>query len=230
MTEADEHLYELRIYAIAPGRLEDMAKRFREDICTLFPRHGIRIVGSWAAVSGPRMPTFVYLMRWTDLADRAQAFARFVSDPDWHEARARTNGGSELVESYEIQFLRALDSSGIREPMSFGKDALFELALHAAANGQATAMREALLDHELPARTRCGASPIAAFEALTGPRLPSLVSLVSWPDAATWEGSQAGVDAALAGRVEADVATKGRYVLGHADRFLLRPVDVTWRS
>ncbi|MBA4222535.1 MAG: hypothetical protein C0458_17535 [Methylobacterium sp.] len=230
MTEADGHLYELRIYKIAPGRLPDMERRFREDISALFPRHSIRIVGSWAALAGPAIPAFVYLMRWSDLAERSAAFARFGGDPDWLEARARTNGPSELVESYEIQFLRALESPGICEPMAFKQDGLFELSLWAAANGQAAAMREALLHNEMPARTKAGASLVAAFEAVTGPRLPGLLSLVSWPDAATWQRSQSGIDAALAERVEADLGRKGRYVLGHADRFLLRPVDVNWHS
>jgi len=232
MAGADPHLYELRIYAIAPGRLPDMARRFRDDIRTLFPRHGIRIIGSWTALAGPQMPTFVYLMRWSGLEERSSAFASFVADPDWQSARTRTNGPSELVEHYEIQFLRALDSAGIAEPMALDEDELFELALHPAANGQAQAMRDALLEGELPARVRGGARVVGAFEAVTGPHLPSLVSLVRWPDATRWERAQVEMDedGALSARVSADIAQRGRSVLGHADRYLMRPVDVSWHK
>ncbi|CAH1659445.1 NIPSNAP family protein [Chelatococcus asaccharovorans] len=229
MAESDADLYELRIYAIAPGRLADMEARFRNDICKLFPRHGIRVIGCWGALAAPRMPTFVYLMRWSDLAERNAAFASFVADPDWHETRARTNGASELVEHYDIQFLRALDSSGIDEPMALQKEGVFELTLYAAANGRAAQMREALLEQEIPRRTRAGASTVAAFEAITGPRLPSVLSLLSWPDTETWQRAQTGIDLGPLAEAQSECGTGERYVLGHANRFLLRPVDVNWR-
>lgn len=228
----DSHIYELRIYAIAPGRLTDMARRFREDIRRLFPRHGIRIVGSWTAISGPKMPAFVYLMRWSSFEERTAAFGRFAADPEWQETRARTNGPSELVEHYDIQFLGALDSTGVSEPMALDGVGLFELALHPASNGRAVAMRESLLGHELPACTRAGASMIGAFEAMTGPRLPGLVSLLRWDNAAAWERGHATIDGdpSLRERRAHEIATEGRCILGAADRYLLRPVEVAWES
>jgi len=232
MTEVDSHIYELRIYAIAPGRLSDMARRFRDDLSILFPRHGIRILGSWMAIAGPKMPTFVYLMRWSSFEERTAAFGSFVADPDWQAARARTNGPSELVEHYDIQFLKALDSSGLSEPIPLDGKGIFELALHPAANGRAIAMRESLVKHKLPASSRAGASIVGAFEAITGPRLPGLVSLLRWEDSTTWERAQSAIqsDPALAAHHAEEIHAEGRCILGHADHYLMQSVDVDWRK
>ncbi|MBJ6135253.1 NIPSNAP family protein [Ochrobactrum sp. Q0168] len=230
MAENDNHIYELRLYAIAPGRLNDMAARFRNDIRVLFPKHGIRLVGSWTCIAGPRAPVFVYLMRWDSFEQRSQAFASFAADPDWQEARARTNGPSELVERYEIQFLKALDGSGIEEPMPLTDDGVFELNIHAASNGRAVAMRDAILNHDLAAKERAGADLVGAFEAITGPKLPSVISLVRWPDANTLSKGYDLVesDQGYGQHLRTEINDNGRHVLGDADRFVMRPVAINW--
>lgn len=230
MSDIDDRIYELRIYAIAPGRLNDMAERFRKDIRVLFPKHGIRLLGSWTCLSGPRTPSFIYLMRWDSFEQRTQAFASFVADPDWQEARARTNGPSELVEQYEIQFLKSLNSSGIAEPMPLTGEGIFELDLHAASNGRAIPMREALLEHDLAAKRRAGASLVGAFEAITGPKLPSVISLVRWENADAWaKGHQSLEEDAVYGEhIGDEIKAHGRHVLGDADRYAMRPVAIAW--
>ncbi|KQZ46656.1 hypothetical protein ASD54_21840 [Rhizobium sp. Root149] len=230
MNTSDDSLYELRIYAIAPGRLEDMARRFRDDIKTLFPRHGIRIIGSWTCYSGPKMPAFVYLMRWKNFEERAAAFGSFVADPDWHEARERTNGPSELVEHYEIQFLRGLDTGELSEPMPLSAGETYELALHCAANGRAAAMRETLMKYDLAARSQAGAKVIGVFEGISGSRLPSLVSLVRWNDANQWLNAQSAIrdDARHVERIAEEIRVEGRSILAEADRYIMQPVEVHW--
>lgn len=230
MSQSDDHIYELRIYAIEPGRLPDMARRFRDDVSKLFPRHKIRVVGSWTAAAGPKMPAFVYLMRWSSLEERTAAFSTFVADPDWHEARSRTNAGSELVEHYDIQFLKALDSSGISEPMALDGSGVFELALHPSMNGRLPKMRDSLLKYELAAASRAGGKVVGAFEAITGPRLPGVVSLTRWGSAAAWTQAQEKIsaDAELMARHAAEKKEDGRIILGQADRYLMQSVNVAW--
>ncbi len=226
MSAIDRNIYELRKYAIAPGRLPDMVGRFVDDLSILFPRHGIGVVGAWVAMAGPSMPTFVYLMRWENLEQRNASFKGFAADRDWHEARARSNGPSELVEHYDIQLLTCLDATGLEGAGSSDPTNGIELTLYCAANGCGPEMRESLLAHEIPARTRRGAEPIGTFEPITGPRLPGLVSILRWPDAQTWSRVQDDLDAddALRARRLAEIASYGRTVLGHADRFLMQPV------
>lgn len=228
--DTDNHIYELRIYAIAPGRILDMERRFQNDISTLFPRHGVRIVGSWSAFSGPQNPTFVYLMRWSSFEERTSAFSKFAQDPDWQEVRRRTNGPSELVEHYEINLLRALDSSRIAEPMPLNDGGVYELAIQPAANGRPVEMRQTFLSFELPAQVRQGAEVVGAFEAISGTKLPKLVSLVRWPDAKMQAAAQPAIDMDpdLAKRRGEEIQREGRCILGHADRYLMRGLPIAW--
>ena len=105
-------IFELRFYKIAHGREGDMLARVQQDWNVLFPRHGIRPLGCWTAVSAKTLPMFVYITPFKDMADREACWAGFYGDTDWHEARTRTNAGSELVERYDICFVRGLGGGG----------------------------------------------------------------------------------------------------------------------
>ena len=41
----DTRVYELRIYHAAPGKLDDLNKRFRDHTVKLFEKHGMENVG-----------------------------------------------------------------------------------------------------------------------------------------------------------------------------------------
>ncbi|PWK91904.1 NIPSNAP family protein [Fulvimonas soli] len=230
MGSTDEWLYELRLYTIAPGRLGDMADRFRNELGTLFPRHGVHPLAGWTATAGAGMPKFVYLMPWRDLGQRARALASFAADPDWAEARARTNGPSELVERFDIHLLKAI--APLRDiPQGAGDvGAVYELAIQSMANGHVAAARQTLLEVELPACVRAGAVLAGAFEMIFGTGLPAAVSLLEWPDHAARASGMAAVeaDAALREARSAQLAEHGRCLLGQADRYLLDVVAVQW--
>ncbi|MBC56563.1 MAG: hypothetical protein CL814_06465 [Confluentimicrobium sp.] len=223
-------IYELRIYTIAVGRTQDMADRFRNDLSVLFPRHGVRIVGSWTAFSGPQIPTFVYLMRWVSLEERDAAFAGFVQDPDWQEARDRTNAGSELVEHFDIRFMRALTEPQIAAPMDLSAGGIYELTLQPSANGRTADMQEDFISHDLATRARCGGTLNAVFLAMTGPRLPLMVSLMHWPDAQTHAAALSRVDAdpALTARRQDQTRSLGRPILDQSQTYLMHPLDINW--
>jgi hypothetical protein len=92
-------LYELRVYHAVPGRLPDLLKRFQNTTVRLFEKHGIRQMGFWTVVIGESNQDLVYMLQWDSLADREKRFTAFASDPEWVEARRKSEENGTLVAS-----------------------------------------------------------------------------------------------------------------------------------
>jgi len=92
-------VYELRVYHAVPGRLPDLMKRFETVTVRLFEKHGIRQVGFWTVAFGESNQDLIYILQWESLADREKRFAGFQSDPEWIEARRRSEENGPLVAS-----------------------------------------------------------------------------------------------------------------------------------
>lgn len=220
---ADDPFCELRLYAVAPGRIRDMERRAQEDLCTLFPRHDVHPLGTWSCDSGPQAPLFVYLTPWRHMQQRTRSWGNFAQDPDWAEARARTNGSSELVERYDILFLRA--AVPWQAPDASGASRLFELSIQEVATGQTPAVRRQLLEAALPALRQAGAQVHGVYDVMSGKPLPSVVTFCSWPDYDT----RTRAEDALAAQQGSTGGAAPRALLGRADHYLMRSVPVTWR-
>ncbi len=221
-------IFELRFYKIAHGREGDMLARVQQDWNVLFPRHGIRPLGCWTAVSAKTLPMFVYITPFKDMADREACWAGFYADTDWHEARTRTNAGSELVERYDICFVRGLGDFS-RPAARPGE--IDEIVLHQTLVGKGGPAGQALLTSETPAAVRAGATAIGHFDVINGIELPGAVSFLRWPDWETRKASVATIEADEALRAERNEQRKtyGATLVGGATSYLLNPVEVDWQ-
>ena len=85
---AAARLYELRIYTAAPGKLDALHARFRDDTLRLFEKHGIRNVGYWTGADEGRRERLYYLVAYPDrqaregfegAADAGDFFAQLAS-------------------------------------------------------------------------------------------------------------------------------------------------------
>ena len=227
---ADDHncddVFELRTYAVAPGRGLDMRRRVQSDLAWLFPRHGIRPAACWLALSGPDLPLFVYLTPFASMAQRDQCWRGFYADPDWQEVRNRTNAGSELVETFQSQFLRPLSPWQDAQPGA----AVQEMVVQRTLVGKSAAAALALRDSELPALQRAGAQVLGLFEMISGGPLPSAVTFLSWGDWANRRASDGAVqtDPERLVHREAERDAFGHTLVGRAAACLLDPVAVDW--
>ncbi|WP_296258892.1 MULTISPECIES: NIPSNAP family protein [unclassified Pseudomonas] len=219
--------YELRYYHVEPGRMHDLDARMRDGLPPLLHKHGIRVVGRWHAIAGRGTPLFIYLMAWKDNTERETHWNGFYADPDWWALRAETNGGSELVQHYDISLLTP--SPAWLEHRQHGPapqvGALHELIVQPIANGQPKAAHAYLAQTALPVLNELGASLLGSFNLVAGQYMPGLVSLLSWPDFATREaGWQAYWSDARIQQAHAEQRRSlGRSLLGRADTWLLRP-------
>jgi hypothetical protein len=107
-------VYELRVYHIVPGRMPAIIKRFGTVTCRLFEKHGIKQVGFWTVAIGESSSDLVYMLQWESLADRDQKFGAFAVDPEWIEARARSEAGGPIVASITNSILMPTSFSALK--------------------------------------------------------------------------------------------------------------------
>ena len=229
MTTADDkdEIFELRFYNVAANRDGDMRTRVQNDLKWLFPRHGVRPVGGWSAISAPSLPMFVYLAPWRNMMVRNKCWGGFYSDPDWQEVRNRTNAGSELVADYEIWFLRAIsDWTGF----DMAATGVHEIVFLKTMVGKSVAAAEALRTSEIPALERAGAKHVASFDVMSGGLMPASVSFLTWPDPLARLSSAQALenDRELAAARQEQKAQFGDTLVGRRGSYLLDPVQVDW--
>jgi hypothetical protein len=76
-------LLEIRRYTIVPGRRDEFAAWFDEEVLPLFESLGIDVVGQFVSEDDP--DAFVYLRRFADAAERDRRYAALDADPVWNE-------------------------------------------------------------------------------------------------------------------------------------------------
>lgn len=107
-------IHEMRTYRAMPGRLADLNKRFETITIKIWERHGIRPLGFWTTLVGESNQDLMYLIEWSDLAERERKWNAFAADPEWLKARAETEKNGALVETISNQFLAPTAYSAIK--------------------------------------------------------------------------------------------------------------------
>jgi hypothetical protein len=110
----DAMIYELRVYHCLPGRLPALVKRFENTTVRLFEKHGIRQAGFWTVGIGESNQDLIYMLQWESLGDRDKRFAAFQSDPEWIEARRKSEEDGPLVASISNTILNPTSFSSMK--------------------------------------------------------------------------------------------------------------------
>lgn len=109
-------VFEMRTYYTAPGKMEDLHKRFRDHTCALFKKHGMELVGFWEPVDeksgkGEKM---VYILAYPSREAAAASWKAFGADPEWKKVREASEKNGKIVTRVESVFLDSLDYSPIK--------------------------------------------------------------------------------------------------------------------
>jgi NIPSNAP protein len=107
-------IYELRVYHCLPGRLPALVKRFETATLRLFEKHGIRQAGFWTVAIGESNHDLIYILQWESLADRDKKFAAFLADPEWLDARRKSEENGPLVASISNTIMNPTTFSALR--------------------------------------------------------------------------------------------------------------------
>ncbi|WP_219834211.1 NIPSNAP family protein [Paenibacillus sp. R14(2021)] len=97
-------LYELRIYQVAPGRLQAILDRFNEDTIDLFAKHNMKVTNFWVDADESKDRLY-YVLEHPDMAARERNFEAFMADPEWHKVIERTEQDGQLHESIEVVYM-----------------------------------------------------------------------------------------------------------------------------
>jgi NIPSNAP len=209
-------IWELRRYAIAPGRIADIHTRFRVHLPPLLARHRIHVVGRWTDNTNAEMPAFVYMMAYRDLAERETQWRDFYADPEWPDVRARSNGATDMIERIDISFLRPPDNWQPSVP-NLPIGGFHELAFVQTVTGQAPAVHDHVDRFERPLLSRYGGQIMLIADLVTGADLPKIAILSAWPDHDTWSA------ATVAMASDADIQAMTQALLQQSDRVQLDP-------
>lgn len=110
--ERSTTVYELRIYHVVPGKMEDLVSRFRDHTMKLFADHGIKSVAYWAALDEPvKSSTFFYILEHPSREAAAANWKAFQEDPEWKSVKATSEEKGKLVEKIDSTFLTLTDFS-----------------------------------------------------------------------------------------------------------------------
>ncbi len=105
-------VYELRIYHVLPGKIENLVARFRDYTMRLFADHGIKSVAYWTALDEPvKSSTFFYILEHPSREAAAANWKAFQDDPEWKSVKAKSEENGKLVEKIDSTFLTLTDFS-----------------------------------------------------------------------------------------------------------------------
>jgi hypothetical protein len=105
-------VYELRIYHVVPGKIENLVARFRDHTMKLFADHGIKSVAYWTALDEPvKSSTFFYILEHPSREAAAANWKAFQDDPEWKSVKAKSEENGKLVEKIDSTFLTLTDFS-----------------------------------------------------------------------------------------------------------------------
>ena len=110
-----DHVFELRTYTAAPGKLGDLEARFRDHTVALFEKHGMTNVGYWVPTDEPLSEnTLIYVLEHESREAAQASWDAFLEDSDWKEARAASVRNGALVAGLEAVFMQATDYSPLK--------------------------------------------------------------------------------------------------------------------
>jgi hypothetical protein len=105
-------VYELRIYHVYDGKLDDLLRRFRDHTMKLFEKHGIKNVAYWTPTDEPlKGKTLVYILAHPSREAATANWQAFRDDPEWQSVRDKSEANGKLVEKIDSTFLTLTDFS-----------------------------------------------------------------------------------------------------------------------
>jgi hypothetical protein len=112
---APAHVYEMRTYTAAEGKLDAVNARFRDHTRRIFERHNMKSVGYWTPLEGPTAgTTLVYILEHPSREEARQNWVAFNADPEWQKVRAESEKDGRIVAKAESVFLVPTDYSAIK--------------------------------------------------------------------------------------------------------------------
>ena len=109
------HVYELRTYTAADGKLDNVVARFRDHTVRIFNKHNMKSVGYWLPSEGPLAgKTLVYILEHPSREEATKNWAAFRADPEWVKVKAESEAAGPIVAKTDSVFMTPTDYSPIK--------------------------------------------------------------------------------------------------------------------
>jgi hypothetical protein len=154
--ETDTRCFEMRTYFAAPGKLDDLLARFRNNTVNLFEKHGITNIGYWVPIDN-KDNKLVYVIAFPSREEREKRWKEFGADPVWQTARKASEENGKLLTKIESVYLSATDFSPAIQP-SASSPRVFELRTYTATLGNLGRLQARFRDHTLALFAKHGMS------------------------------------------------------------------------
>ena len=109
------HVYELRMYHVNPGKMEALRNRFRDHVDALFRKHNMKSIGFWTPEDAPNSENlFIYVLEHPSREEATKNWAAFQADPDWKKVKAESEANGALVDHIDSIFMDPTSYSALR--------------------------------------------------------------------------------------------------------------------
>ena len=163
----DSRVFELRIYHAAPGKLDDLNKRFREHTTRIFERHGMENIGYWVPMDNTNN-LLIYMIAHKSRDDARKSWAAFGADPEWKAAAKESEANGRLVTRVESYFLQTTDFSPAVKTSKSDEPRAFELREYTASEGNLGALDARFRDHTVGLFARHGMEQVGYWHLMAG--------------------------------------------------------------
>lgn len=143
--EKDTRCFEMRVYYAAPGKLDELHKRFRDHTTALFKKHGMTNLGYWTPVENTDSK-LVYVLAYPSREARDASWKAFGADPVWQAAYKASEVNGKLVAKAESTFMQATDFSPEIKASS-AAPRVFELRTYTMTPGNLPRINARFRDH-----------------------------------------------------------------------------------
>ena len=105
-------VYELRIYHVNEGKLDDLLRRFRDHTIALFNKHHMKSLAFWTPTDDPlKGKTLVYILEHPSREAATSNWQAFRDDPEWQSVRDKSEVNGKLADHIDSTFLALTDFS-----------------------------------------------------------------------------------------------------------------------
>jgi len=115
MDTSPNHVFELRMYYINPGKMDAVQKLFREKVIPIFKRLHMKSIGYWVPQDPPDSQNLlIYILEHPSREAATKHWAAFNADPAWLKARAESEVNGKLVDHIDHYFMNPTDFSTLK--------------------------------------------------------------------------------------------------------------------
>jgi len=110
-----DHVFELRLYQVNDGKMDELIARFRDHTDAIFKRHNMKSVGFWRPEDAPYSQNlFVYILEHPSREDATKNWAAFQADPEWKKAKADSEINGALAKHIDSYFMDPTSFSALK--------------------------------------------------------------------------------------------------------------------